>query len=473
MILEKQVDFLCNFTAFMRFDLKILSIALITSICASLNTEAQPLNGKVLGNGIRAELGFRSALLNFNGDIARSSFSGSNVSIGLEPVIHLSNWMFSLPLERGTVRWNSRTLLNPTNFETKFSTIAVEGKYRFLNDQSALSPFVGFGIGNMFFSSSTDLMDANGILYNYWSDGKIRDQIETPENTFTANILSRDYSYETSTQKNQRIIYYPISIGISGSLVERIRLELSYNLNLLQGDLFDSNIDKSGWDRLSTIRAGIYIDLAKGRSKPSKPVTPKTTGVIQPTVNYDSVNFDALFNEDEDADGVSDIVDKCYGTPKGSPVDEFGCPLDTDEDGIIDFLDEEINSPINSRVNNKGIAWTDQEYLDHRNDSLAYFKSTLRQINKNSRPFPVKKYIPKSNYISWNSILESHPQWQTEFRIRNAAFPQEFKSIDTNHDAFLSNSELEQAVNLIFDKGAEAIDFDTLRKAIEYAFRNQ
>lgn len=457
----------------MRIHLKILLISVVLPSLATLTIDAQTLSSKPPINGIRAELGIRSSLLSFRGDVARSNYAGSNFSMGIEPVIHLSNWMFSLPLERGSVRWNSRILENPPNFETRFTNIALEGKYRFIKSRISLSPFVGLGIGNMFYSSATDLKDANGIAYHYWSDGKIRDLTETPENTFSAKILSRDYSYETSTQKNQRILYYPISFGISGSLVERVRLELSYNFNLLQGDLFDSNIDKSGWDKLSSIRAGVYIDLAKGSTRPKQPIVIPKTVMTTSQVNYDDIDFMALFNEDEDSDGVSDINDRCYGTPKGAQVDTYGCPMDSDDDGIIDFLDEEIHSPQNSRVNDKGVAWTDQEYLDHRNDSLAYFKSTLRHINRNSRPYPIKKHIPKSNFIAWNAILEAHPEWQTEQIIRSAIFPPEFKVIDTNHDAFLSNSELEQALNLLFENGSNALDFETLQKAIEYAFRNQ
>lgn len=30
---------------------------------------------------------------------------------------------------------------------------------------------------------------------------------------------------------------------------------------------------------------------------------------------------------DEDQDGVEDAVDRCPGTPFGTPVDEHGCPI--------------------------------------------------------------------------------------------------------------------------------------------------
>jgi len=456
----------------MHLHLKIGLITLLSVGMPCLNTAAQTLNNSRMNGGLRAELGLTSSILSFSGDLGLSDFSGSNFSIGIEPVLHYSNWIFSLPVDHATVRWNSRILLNPANFETTYTSIAAQGKYRILKEKSGMSPFIGIGIGNMFFSSSSDLKDASGLNYNYWTDGSIRDAVESPENKFTSKLLRRDYTYETITQRNQRLIYYPVSIGITGSLNERVRLELSYQVILLQGDLFDSNIDKRGWDRLSAIKVGIYVDLSKGKSKPPKQLI-QVVKTPTPSANYDDVDFQNLFNMDEDSDGISDLNDKCYGTPKGAIVDEFGCPKDTDDDGIIDFLDQQIDSPADTRVYSNGVAWTDQDYINHRNDSLAYFKNSLRRVNRNSRPYPVKKYIPQANYKAWNQLLELHPEWRSKEQHIATPFPAEFKAIDKNGDSFISNLELEDAVNSLFDNKDARINLETIRKAIEYAFWHQ
>ena len=39
-------------------------------------------------------------------------------------------------------------------------------------------------------------------------------------------------------------------------------------------------------------------------------------------------------------DGVSDRKDKCPNTPAGVAVDETGCPLDSDGDGVADYIDD-------------------------------------------------------------------------------------------------------------------------------------
>lgn len=52
-----------------------------------------------------------------------------------------------------------------------------------------------------------------------------------------------------------------------------------------------------------------------------------------------SIGF-GLFNwKDSDGDLISDKHDKCPDTPRSAATDEYGCPFDTDEDGVPDYLD--------------------------------------------------------------------------------------------------------------------------------------
>lgn len=57
---------------------------------------------------------------------------------------------------------------------------------------------------------------------------------------------------------------------------------------------------------------------------------------------------------DSDGDGVTDDLDKCPGTPAGTPVDASGCPLDSDGDGVIDVNDKCPNTPAGARVDANG-----------------------------------------------------------------------------------------------------------------------
>ena len=40
-----------------------------------------------------------------------------------------------------------------------------------------------------------------------------------------------------------------------------------------------------------------------------------------------------------------DVNDYCPQTPKGVAVNEYGCPIDSDNDGIADYIDKEKNTP--------------------------------------------------------------------------------------------------------------------------------
>ena len=52
------------------------------------------------------------------------------------------------------------------------------------------------------------------------------------------------------------------------------------------------------------------------------------------------IYFNLGAGKDEDHDGVTDLKDKCSGTPEGAKIDKNGCPLDGDGDGVADYQDE-------------------------------------------------------------------------------------------------------------------------------------
>jgi opacity protein-like surface antigen len=57
---------------------------------------------------------------------------------------------------------------------------------------------------------------------------------------------------------------------------------------------------------------------------------------------------------DTDVDGVADYLDKCLGTQAGVSVDSVGCPVDTDADGVADYLDKCPATPAGVKVNVQG-----------------------------------------------------------------------------------------------------------------------
>jgi len=73
---------------------------------------------------------------------------------------------------------------------------------------------------------------------------------------------------------------------------------------------------------------------------------------------------------DSDGDGVPDHLDKCPNTPQGVVVLSTGCPIDSDNDGVPDHLDECPNTPAGVVVDSKGCPVVDSDgdgvpdYLD-------------------------------------------------------------------------------------------------------------
>ena len=69
----------------------------------------------------------------------------------------------------------------------------------------------------------------------------------------------------------------------------------------------------------------------------------------------------AVVAVDTDADGVFDTMDRCPGTPRGTVVDEAGCPKDSDGDGVHDGIDKCPDTPKGTRVDNTGCPMTQAE----------------------------------------------------------------------------------------------------------------
>ncbi|MGZ4036850.1 MAG: hypothetical protein ACXVPQ_03425 [Bacteroidia bacterium] len=194
------------------------------------------------------------------------------------------------------------------------------------------APFISVGIGYLKFDPKGDLLDKNGVAYNYWTDGSIRNLPQTPVNDPLAQPIKRDYKYETTlkdptTNYSRGTLYLPINVGAKFQLGYRYSLRVSVNYNIAFTDYID-NYKNGGNDSWLGARASLGILLGK-----------------KPKDNFSDVNFDQIDKADYDGDGVTDLNDDCQGTPKGVQVDRHGCPLDSDNDDIPDYLDKEPNTP--------------------------------------------------------------------------------------------------------------------------------
>ncbi len=251
------------------------------------------------------------------------------------------------------------------NFQSKINMGGIHLTYNFDNFLPAkrrIDPFITSGLEYFEFNAKTDLNDANGNKYYYWSDGSIKNLPENDPNAANAITLQRDYTYETDLRKlnketfglyPERSFAVPVGAGVNLHLFPRWNFKLGATMHYTFTDHIDG---------ITPANKG----AGKGDSKKDKFLETYFTitfDLFNPKPEYVTPVSDAellaLANEDTDMDGVKDFDDKCQGTPAGVTVDANGCPPDTDGDGVPDYLDKEINSPPNSLVDDNGIAQTD------------------------------------------------------------------------------------------------------------------
>lgn len=127
-------------------------------------------------------------------------------------------------------------------------------------------------------------------------------------------------------------------------LAIKIRMGLEYmvtnNLMLaVHGDYYDIQVAGAAGDELKVVSPTLALTYYFGRSQPTAP--------------------------DTDGDGVTDDLDKCAGTAKGTNVGADGCELtpakmDTDKDGVADSDDRCPGTPAGQAINEFGCAKTEK-----------------------------------------------------------------------------------------------------------------
>jgi hypothetical protein len=158
----------------------------------------------------------------------------------------------------------------------------------------------------------------------------------------------------------------------------------------------------------------------------------------------DIEDYDFIMEEDEDGDGVLDIIDQCPGTPEGIPVDSVGCPFDSDGDGVPDYMDREPNSRPGAIVDEYGVEINDNMVIEILNLSAV----SRRDVE---------------------SYLMAHKLHNKPRRSEALPIPDKFKKVDTNGDGYISYDELLKAINDYFD-GKSNYSPDDIKELNDFFF---
>ena len=173
--------------------------------------------------------------------------------------------------------------------------------------------------------------------------------------------------------ENSSVIAIPLGFGLRMDVVERLQFDFALNFAVGLGDIDMYQPDgQTNSDGYKSLNITIHYDL----------FSPKQDTDLEDSY-YADVNFIALDLQDSDGDLVLDIDDYCPETPIGVKVNESGCPLDGDNDGIPDYIDDQKNTQRGAVVDENGVQLTEDKYYSMYSDYEAASREYANFYNEN------------------------------------------------------------------------------------------
>jgi len=378
-------------------------------------------------------IGMGAGMFTFYGDITKGQKTNlpivSRVGYNLrvtQPITDFLDMNFYVLF--GKLGANERSLTRNLNFESTVRMGGIALSYNFnhaLPQERLIDPYIMIGIESFKFLSKTDLYDQYGNKYYYWQDGSIRNMSESDVNADEAIRLTRDYTYESDVRELDLDDFgkyaesswaIPIGIGANLHVSERVKFRIGSAMHFTFTDYIDGVTDKSIGDRAGDEVNDKFLFTSFNLNYQIG---------IEPTSDFedssDDYDFQGIDTDDEDLDLVRDFEDDCPGTPSEAEVDEKGCPLDGDKDGVPDYLDDELDSPDTSFVDKNGVAITD-EMIQAWNDKFTDSTGAFLDMNIVERPVSSSKKIDNKASVGKYEVLvlaDSSRTKLTESQYRN------------------------------------------------------
>lgn len=201
----------------------------------------------------------------------------------------------TLDLYTGTVYGEEQRNLTNLNFRTTLFSQHLNIEYNFYplirpnaNGRQLIRPYVGFGVGAIFFRSKGDLLDGNGNSYHYWSDGLIYAEVEGSVAQSEATSITRDFEYETDLRDanldgmrkySQTAFTLPLNAGIRFQITKNIGVNAAFAYAFNFSDMLDNistngvgnRAGSSGNDNhlFGSVGLSVFLGMTKPSSKPA------------------------------------------------------------------------------------------------------------------------------------------------------------------------------------------------------------
>ncbi len=415
-------------------------------------------------------LGLGSGVITYFGDV--QDVYNSNPIVGLKALNFSvakglsSAFDIEFRVLSGNLTGNQNYKGQHLNFKTSFLSGGISLSYNFehllkkeglllsYKEYRKLIPYISLGLETFSFNSKADLKDANGYVYNYWSDGTIRNIPESPQNEEQSVVLTRDYVYETDLREmdndglgkyNLQAFAIPIDLAVELQLHERFQIRLGATYHYMLVDLIDDVSDAGEGARKGNSSGDSYLyTYFTLKFDIFSSVKEVEENVLQFDNNVDTRYMDDIVYADEDGDGVDDMADLCPGTPKGVSVDTSGCAFDDDYDGVPNYRDKELTTPKDSITDLDGVMLT---------------------------PEMIAALSDTTDAIEYDQICDYYPSMcgMDLHRLSNEEIPAKFAFLDEDGDGYISIDEVSKAIDSFFDMKSD-LTIDDIYELTDFFF---
>jgi OOP family OmpA-OmpF porin len=213
------------------------------------------------------------------------------------------------------------------------------------------------GVFNYVPAEVKDMPGDNGVnLYEYGVEGLYHFMPESRFVPFLAVGMGEAHYDTPAGADNMNKFYIDAGAGVKFFITENVALRADARWVLPTNDNYNDFMGTLG---ITFAFGGHKKEVAVARVEEPLPPPPPPPPPPSPAPKCTNVPKGCIVDKygcpfDSDGDGVCDGLDKCPNTPKGCIVDKYGCPMDSDGDGVCDGLDKCPDTPKGCIVDKDG-----------------------------------------------------------------------------------------------------------------------